>query len=384
MRLIKVFVLALSAVCITVVALGAGSAVASEGTVLCVKNENPCQPKNRVLAPITFNTELAEESEAVLVSELGSIACKGSSMAIEMTSESEVLSGKVTSFSLSECQYEEETACTVAPTGLPYLAEMKATESGDGTLTAANGGSGKPALSINCGPEIKCTFSGEPVFRYDGGKPAQIIAEEVEMASTAPCPAIGKLTATYTSSSSGGSETYLTSGKSTLCTKEEEVCASGNTYPSGTEVEATSSGATFELQGSTTFSCGSSSLEFQTTGKAEQPLPVQYTTLVFGSCNNNCSATATGLPINGSIRAVGEGDGRLKVEELTFKIKCLVPAECVYRKTVILKLEGNSSTPTILASNEPLDYVSGLLCPTTLYWSASYSVVEPTPLFVSG
>lgn len=384
---------ALAAVFAVGAVLGAATATATEGTVLCHEKLTVCPPTKRYEAPTNLELNLKESTTNTFETSSGNVVCEKSSWAGTTESETELLTGKVSSLTFSGCKLGG-TSCKTTTVHLPYTLKIKAIESGKGTVKFANGGSGAPGVTVECGPTINCTFTNESEMPFQGGKPALVSTEATKMnTSGLVCPSSVKWLATYGTSQPSG-EVAPSKGWTTLCKKKEASCSAGETLPSGTEVQASaSSGASLLLEESpsnTTVTCTGSGLEVKTQSEKGQGISVSVEALTFTGCkssalgNPSCSALASNLVTGGEIKATSTADeGRLILTAPLITVKCGVGPECRFSSRVVLDLVGGEPA-TITASSEVMDGLGEALCATQMLWSASYSVSKPSPLHISG
>lgn len=174
-----------------------------------------------------------------------------------------------------------------------------------------------------------------------------------------------------------------------LCEAEEEPCAAENIYGPGAVVEASSSEAILKNNLFTVI-CTGSNLKGETAGEAGAPLPVDVSTLTFSGCKNGgteCTVSTLESPYLGQIEASGKNVGTFKLRSgdagnPTIKAQCGSVA-CTYSSEVI-ELSLNGGNPgELVASEESLKKVSGLLCSETATGTATYSVQKPKPIDLS-
>lgn len=148
--------------------IGASSASA---TTLCSVNTNPCPEANRYTS-VSVEAALETGTEAVLS---GPVAVKCNTSTVKGASEGtsgNPLKGKITGLTFGPTC----TGCTtVTSEALPYVADVKATGGGNGTLTVLS-----PKVKLaNCPLGISCTASAsEVVLDVVGGNPAKVLAKE--------------------------------------------------------------------------------------------------------------------------------------------------------------------------------------------------------------
>lgn len=193
MRAVKMLGLAAAAALAAMALLGAGSASA---TTLCSANEEECA------SPLASGTVIkAESADVVFVTNLQNITCSGSKLEGKTTAASgEPLTAQITGLTLTGCKTASGASCTHTTLSLPWAAAFEATGGGNGALTLSSGGSGNPGWTYVCGLVMNCTVSTpEATLSVEGGEPATLRAEEVELESSGGnCPAGQRVSATYT------------------------------------------------------------------------------------------------------------------------------------------------------------------------------------------
>lgn len=181
MKYAKILGLALVAAAALIAFVGAGSASA---TVLCKNGTSPC---SEIYGAGT--TIKGKSTNAVLTSNLATVACTESNTTAEVTNQgsaSTTVTGTITALSFSGCTASAGTvSCEVSVNNLPYHAEVHWTSGVNGTLTASSGGSGSPGANVVCGTLISCTFE-RTLFTLpvNGGNPANIVANKVSLERT--------------------------------------------------------------------------------------------------------------------------------------------------------------------------------------------------------
>jgi hypothetical protein len=388
MRLVKlvgcVAFLALSAL----ITFGAATATASEGTILCTENEEPCQPLHRYQLPTVLKGQLVKSNVSTFETNEWTVKCTESSWAGEMTSENETLNGAISSLAFGGCT-SGETKCTVAPTGLPVSMKMKAIEAGNGAMTLTSSSGGETGVSVECGKTIKCTLSGKPELSFTGGKPGKVEASKDELAGGGLfCPKSGNWSAPY-ELTAPAENAFLRKGKTDLCQIKQAVCKPENKYKEGTEVEASASGVTLVVDQVITVHCKSSGLGFELLGTA-QGQRVATKSLSFIECveedhlKQNCTVTASNLNYGGEIKATNKQyDGTLVLEIPTITIKCALLAECSFSLSLSLDITGDE-TAKVKAVEEFMPAPGGVFCQKSMSWSAEYSLTKPKPFYVTG
>lgn len=187
-------------VALTVLALGgAGTASATE---LCSTNTDPCSG-TKYESGTTVEAELAEGTEAVLATSLGTVSCAKATLEGETTSaggEEEVVDGTLSNVSFGECETSGGMSCTMSAQNLPYELEFAPATEGDGILFVAD--ESALSTSVVCSLGVSCTLVPEEEhlrFLLDGGNPATFDAEEIPFETTGGffCPEEASFTAQF-------------------------------------------------------------------------------------------------------------------------------------------------------------------------------------------
>jgi hypothetical protein len=165
--------------------LGAGSASA---TVLC--KETPSGSPPACPAAQTYNAGqviLGEATDPVLTNDLEDLTCKRSNIKVDIKQTGGAVStvlATVNDLTFTECTtVNTHTPCTVSVENLPYLAEVHWTSgTHSGTFTGKSDGNGNPGAKVSCPGILVCKFSTpEAVLAFNGGNPANLVANEVEL-----------------------------------------------------------------------------------------------------------------------------------------------------------------------------------------------------------
>jgi hypothetical protein len=180
--------------------------------------------------------------------------------------------------------------------------------------------------------------------------------------------------------------------ETTLCknSTNSPYCTSEDSYPTGSSLQASSTNATINMVGGI-INCASSSLSGQTTAATGAPLPVSLSAWSLEGCKvgtTSCTVTANaGAPFPGSAAWTSGNDGELTLHsngsaKPGWKFACGGAINCTLGFEPTLDVKGGA-TGQINASSEPMSKVSGILCPKTNTFSASYSVTSPKPVYVA-
>jgi hypothetical protein len=383
-RLLRSASIGLASVLLAAAAIGAGADAASaSSTAVCFTPS--CEPTGIYPANTPLAASLAEGTELKLLSVVGTVACKSSSIAGETTAEAgKPLPLKITAITFGTCILSKgETACTVTSTALPASPALKATGEGDGTLSLKG-------LTVNfkCGFFINCTYEdlldpGEKPSKFVGGSPASFGGEEIpEQRSSGFCPETSKLDVSYTLTKPPSAYAVESEGQTFLCATP--TCAP-SIYPAETAIAASlQEGVPLQLLTNLgTIKCESSTIVGKTTAEEGEPLPLEISELSLGSCKvgeTGCTATTAALPTSPSLKATGEDDGTLSLEGGEWTLKCGTLIDCTYA-TPIMQFEGGS--PASLGAKEVVPkFVKGALCPGANAFDLNYTLVEPAPAYL--
>jgi hypothetical protein len=206
-KYVKILGLAAIAAMALTALLGAGSASA---TVLC--KQTPSGSPAACPTAQTYNAGqvvLGEATDPVLTNGLEDVTCSRSNTEAEIKqtgSATTTVVGTVKALTFSECEtVNTHTPCNVSVENLPYLAEVHwSSGTHDGTFTGKSDGNGNPGAKVTCLGVIVCKFSTpEAVLAVNGGNPASLVANEVELGPNggflgALCPEEAFWDATYT------------------------------------------------------------------------------------------------------------------------------------------------------------------------------------------
>ncbi len=185
----------------------------------------------------------------------------------------------------------------------------------------------------------------------------------------------------------------VTSASATaLCKENTTVCSPAQRYPSGTSVKGSlKPGTNFELAGSLTVQCSSSTLTGKTTAETGDPLPVEITAISLSGCTGGCkSAEAHHLPYNAGVEAGSGGDGTTEFESGgsgnpgVNMSSCLgLGATCNYSAAALNWTFTGGTQAIIQAKRAPLtiDEGSSPFCPHAAELNATYEITSPSPAF---
>lgn len=173
-----------------------------------------------------------------------------------------------------------------------------------------------------------------------------------------------------------------------LCAAEESPCDPLEAYPSGTALKGSATNA--ELKSSLfDIKCSESTIAGETTAGEGTPLPGKVTELHFSNCaaeSTPCSITTIHTPYAANTELTSGFNGETKLESsgsgTPGASATCSGITCTYVGKPGLTLTAGSS-PTLAVSAAKLEREGGLLCPTSATWTATYTLSEPAPLFVT-
>jgi len=186
-----------------------------------------------------------------------------------------------------------------------------------------------------------------------------------------------------------------------LCSVNEAKCPTEAQLGAGTVIEAhLKTGTKAVLETSlATVECSKSVTKGKTTTGAAETVKGVIEELSFEECQTKTGETkctvgsALNLPYNGSIVALGSGNGKLTVTKGTgggnpgATVTCLGVIECTFRTpSAVLKVFGGNPAVAKAEAITLSEHSVGLKCPaseTTAKWTAEYEVLKPNPLFIS-
>lgn len=404
MTLIKKLGFAMPVVVIAFAFIATGTAGA---TALCESGTAPCPETETLPDNQTIEAELVANTKAVLVAGATTVECAESEWTAKSFAEpiGEVTGGEVSAFSFASCT---PAGCvTFKAIRLPYAMEVEATGGGNGTAAFSSGGSGPPALEVNCGAAVlECTFTfmGAMPFEVIGAKgaTAEVDTTKLEMKGKL-CPKTAKFTAKYKVTTPASLFIANEVAPPVLCEVNTGPCPAGKSYATGTAIKA-------ELESTVKFvytlngvkkepTCPSSKIVGKTETASGRPIFGKITEWKFpGGCGGGlCETTALHLPYrfeidrtnggNGTIRWLSSGGGGPSV-----RIKCSILEDCTYGTSFFeFGLKGSATAPKF---NWPtkigLKGEAGALCSTTATLEGiggseevPFKFTEPTALFVT-
>lgn len=167
---------------------------------LCKENKVPCAETQRYAAGTELKAALAEGTQSELLTNLGTVKCKESSLKAKTTAEAgEPLAGEITALSIASCTLGE-TKCTTSVEHPPYATTLESPGLGSGTLILGEGKGGKPSFLVECGGAFTCKFL-PPKLAVKGGGPAKLTSS-YEVGREKPpgglCPATSTWNVEYT------------------------------------------------------------------------------------------------------------------------------------------------------------------------------------------
>lgn len=392
MKSIRMLGLTVAAVLALTAVASASSAVAA--TALCKENTTTCKLSSMYQGGTTVEAKLKSGTTLSLTTNGGLIThqtCTGSTLTGKtIHKEGSGLPIEFTGLTFSGCSGSCEKATAA---NLPYSGELSSTTGGNGTLTVGTG-----IKLTGCPIGTSCTFAGTINLAFEGGSPALIVAKEATLpresgAAASLCGEFAKLSATYELSKPSPAFASTSEGsreikKTELCREGTEPCAEAQSYTVGEFIEAESKSLTFTFNGlgGTLATCGGSAIKAELLAKKGEPsLPLAMKSFSIESCTTPGCAYSTSIGPNGSVRAVGDGNGILTTP-LTFTFKnCTVNHyECVYSGEVQLELRGDS-TAELIAQEVAMKRVSkeNVFCGTEGHLTATYTFTGPKNIWVT-
>jgi hypothetical protein len=167
-----------------------GAASAPASAVLCSTNTFPCTG-TKYGTGTKISTQLKWGTVAMFTTPSTNVTCAKATLGGSTnTSEGH---GEITTFGFSSCVTDLGTPCTLSALGLPYTATFN-----PGSLTIS-WKSMNPAIGVDCGSLIKCTFSFSSLtLGVTGGNPATIVANNESLERFGVfCPSSANFHATY-------------------------------------------------------------------------------------------------------------------------------------------------------------------------------------------
>jgi hypothetical protein len=406
LRLIATAAIAVSAV---LGLLGASSALAAQTTICKASEGSYCLTANRYPSGTALQASASKvELGFNFFGIPGTMSCIESSLKGSTSAQAgEPLPVSLTTWSFGNCTTSwnsENRSCTASAQYLPYAGSLAWTEGAKGSLTVANGGSGRPALNIACENLISCTYYLEPKVTFDGSSTASLaIAEQTLTIKNGAFGCATSLTvkpATYSVSSPAPA--YVAKAEDpppsgTLCKANEIPCAGWNSYPSGTELKGEASNVVIQtalFSGQYKVTCKSSSLTLKSQALRQNPLPMELIGFAFQDCfssfgEETCEVISRVTDSSGVLtHSESEGGaGWLSSVGYTVSFACgHQPIACTYGSNSKLSQHLWGGNPASIFEVESLTALSGLCTPGTtgtLTASSRYSL-SPKPLYDSG
>jgi hypothetical protein len=373
--------LALIVLAAVVAVVGASSASAAS-SALCATPT--CEPTGIYPAKTPLAASLAEGTELKLLSSVGTVACKSSSIAGETTAEAgKPLPLKITKATFGTCNLGS-TSCTVTTKTLPTSPSLKATGEGNGILDLKGA-----EVNFKCGFLINCTFENAfgpeetSGLQFEGGNPATFGIQGLALKEWGGfCPETSILDVSYTLTEPAPAYAVESEGQTLFCVTP--TCAP-SIYPAETAIAASlQKGVPLQLLTNLgTIKCESSTIAGETVAEEGEPLPLKISELSLGSCKvgeTGCTATTAALPTSPSLKATGEDDGTLSLEGGEWTLKCGALIDCTFA-TPTLQFEGGS--PASLSAKEVVPkFTKGALCPGASAFDVTYTLAEPAPAYL--
>ena len=361
------FGLAAVAAFVSLVFIGASSAMATGETALCKVNELAC-PAEQIY---TGHVE-ALSTKAVLKGAVN-VTCKHSAVLGEALAPAKPLVIHVTLLDFKECNCEVKV---IDQTGL-ILALKTASNLATGTAHGFE-------VKVTCFG-VSCTYGGVAEGAHGlGGEPATIVATEAELELLEGSKLCGEkpglFTATYEVLLPKPiyiSESSTTTGETALCKVNELACPAEQIYTG--HVEALSTKAV--LKGAVNVTCKHSAVLGEALAPAK-PLVIHVTLLDFKECNCEVKVIdQTGLILalkTASNLATGTAHG-FEVKVTCFGVSCTYGG-------VAEGAHGLGGEPaTIVATEAELELLEGSkLCGEKPgLFTATYEVLLPKPIYIS-
>lgn len=181
-----------------------------------------------------------------------------------------------------------------------------------------------------------------------------------------------------------------TASATELCSTATTPC-SGTKYLSGTKIKAVNTTNAVLTTSLTTVTCTASTVEGETTSSGGATAVTGKTTaLTFTGCTRTggekCTVTSTSLG-NASVSGGSASTTGAFSYNVTSKtganVTCGFFINCTFTTSSATLAGKNQTTgmPTVKAESISLAREGGI-CPSTSTWTATYEIVEPTPLFV--
>lgn len=368
----------------------AGSASA---TALCEENKSPC-PEGKSYAAGTLIAATAPGKLKLSAPPLGTVECDSEIEGKwQVDPYGEFTTGTITKLTLAKCaEPPPGFACGAGTTALnlPYrIGAVAATGGGSGTVALVNDGSGQPSLKFEC-PSVNCTFkANEILLTVTAGKPASAepAASKTEWEGS-KCPVVaptltGKYIftkpATEFAVESGVAPPVLCKINVVPCAPPAEIYPVPSTFTGQLAAEARFS---YTYLGETREpTCKISKFTMSTT-TAGKPLLGEVTALNFENCAGGaCNVTALNTPYRSEIQRTGGGNGtaawsQASSGEPTFKIKCGLTEECVYKVPEIDWTLTGGLTATLSAASGVSLTGSSVGCSSTATWQGVGGVTQ--------
>lgn len=170
---------------------------AASAVTLCSAAENPCAAKMRYPAGTAIKGTLATGTQAVFkVESIGTIKCKGSTLAVKTSQESgSPLTGELTNITMSSCSLGS-TECSVETSLLGFIEVLVSWSFPFNFNATLDGGID---FGFHCGALLKCEFTGKNMVLVGaGGEPATLKSEAIALERKGSiCPTESKWTSAY-------------------------------------------------------------------------------------------------------------------------------------------------------------------------------------------
>lgn len=201
---------AIAILAISAVGLVGASSASAVGAV-CYAAEPSCKGINLIVSGSTIE---GSSSSVLITNSTSNVTCTTSVIKWKVLASTSTgtLPGEITSLTLTNCETAGKVSCISTVKNLNYSAGLVYGGGTNGTLTLSSGGAGSPAVKLECGLSINCTFSSGLTLDAKGGMPLQIVANEESLGREgANCPKSASLDGTYnaTAASPNGGNLWI-------------------------------------------------------------------------------------------------------------------------------------------------------------------------------
>jgi len=391
MKIARIVGLVAAAAMALTASLGAGSAFGAETTLCKTNTESPaCKSADRYAAGTAIKAEVTET--LFVENPIAKVQCGESQLEAKTSAGAGApLPVELSAWTLGKCgTTAAQNNCTVTAQEAGKAGALLWGSGANGTLSAS--ASWHIQCTIAGFNKIDCTFGYNSSATLNGGNPAQLAVAKTTLSRTGSiCPTTASLKAVNYSVSSPNPayvakvEEYGTQ----LCKVNQSPCAALNSYPEGTMLEATSENFTIETTPAT-FTCKTASATVKTTAGMGNPLPVELTSFVLGSCKasgvGSCSVKTSLLPpgLQPVIAWESGVNGQLNNLAASWEFTCGSGPFYIWTfeaPAMSTTLKGGSPA-TFGFEKAPWVYCKGALCSGGSYLTAGFTVASPKPLYV--